>query len=340
MTRWLTERRSGRMSGARRLALLALLGAAMVLTGPPDALAQSEPYPSRVIRLVSPFPPAGAADLLSRALAEEIAPALGQNVIVENRAGAGGRVGTESVVRAAPDGYTLVMASQATNAINPALYNLSFDPAKDLVPVAPVASVASVLVVHPSVRANTLQELLALAKAEPGKLTFGSAGIGGATHLAMELLKTLAGIDVVHVPYRGTAPAMTDVLGGRLSMMFDTVPTALPHIQSGGVRALAVSTPQRHPALPEVPAAAEAGVPGYDAVGWYAVFAPAGTPEPIVARLSSVIKAALEKPEFRARLTAQGVDPLPGDPDEFKAFVARDRARWTEVIRAAGIKVE
>ena len=319
----------------------ALLCAALMFLGSQsEAFAQTEAYPSRVIRLVSPFPPAGAADLLSRALAEEIAPALGQNVIVENRAGAGGRVGTESVVRAQPDGYTLLMASQATNAINPALYNLNFDPAKDLVPVAPVASVASVLVVHPSVRANTLQELLAFAKAEPGKLTFGSAGIGGATHLAMELLKNLANVDLVHVPYRGTAPAMTDVLGGRLSMMFDTVPTAIPHIQSGGVRALAVSTPQRHPVLPDVPTVAEAGVPGYDAVGWYGVFAPASTPEPIIARLSSIIKAALEKPEFRARLTAQGVDPLPGGPAEFKTFVAKDRARWTDVIRAANIKVE
>jgi tripartite-type tricarboxylate transporter receptor subunit TctC len=304
------------------------------------AAAQGEAYPSRVVRIVAPFPPAGAADLLSRILAEEIGPTLGQNVIVENRAGAGGRVGTEAVVRSPPDGYTLLMASQATNAINPALYNLNFDPAKDLVSVAPVASVASVLVVNPSVKANTLQELLALARAEPGKLTFGSAGIGGATHLAMELLENLAKVDLTHVPYRGTAPAMTDVLGGRINMMFDTLPTALPHIQSGGVRALAVSTPQRHPVLPDVPTAAEAGVTGYDAVGWYGIFAPAGTPEPIVASLSSVIKTALAKPEFRARLTAQGVDPLPGDPAEFQAFVARDRARWTDLIRAANIKAE
>ena len=322
-------------------AFLALLGALPLLAGlAPEARAQADTYPSRVVRIVSPFPPAGAADLLSRALAEEIGPALGQNVIVENRAGAGGRVGTESVVRAPPDGYTLLMASQATNAINPALYNLTFDPAKDLVPVAPVASVAHVLVVNPSVPAKTLQELLALARAEPGKLTFGSAGIGGATHLAMELLKSIAKVDLVHVPYRGTAPATTDVLGGRLTMMFDTLPTALPHIQSGGVRVLAVSTPQRHPVLPDVPTGAEAGVPGYDAVGWYGVFAPAGTPEPIVARLSSVIRAALEKPAFRARLAAQGVDPLPGDAAAFTAFVAKDRARWTEVIRAANIKVE
>jgi tripartite-type tricarboxylate transporter receptor subunit TctC len=297
-------------------------------------------WPQRSIRMISPFPPGGAADLLARVLAEELSPVLRQTVVVENRTGAGGSVGTEAVVRSAPDGYTLVMGSAGPMAINPSLLRLSYDPARDLVPVAPVAAVASVLVVHPAVNARSLQELLALARAEPGKLNYGSAGIGSAQHLFMELLKQRATVDITHVPYRGTGPAMVDTVGGRLTMMFDTTPTALPHIRDGRVRPIAVSAAQRDPALPDVPTIAEAGVAGYAALGWYGVFGPTGMPAPVVERLNREITGLLARPDFRAKLTAQGVEAMGGTAAEFTAMVAQDRERWAEVIRRGNIRVD
>ncbi|WP_211871136.1 Bug family tripartite tricarboxylate transporter substrate binding protein [Neoroseomonas terrae] len=319
----------------RRLAL-GLTAAASLATA---ARAQAD-WPNRSIRLISPFPPGGAADLLARVLAEELSPVLRQTVVVENRTGAGGSVGTEAAVRSAPDGYTLVMGSAGPLAINPSLLRLSYDPARDLVPIAPVAAVASVLVVHPSVNARTLPELLALARAEPGKLNYGSAGIGSAQHLFMELLKQLANVDITHVPYRGTGPAMVDTVGGRLTMMFDTTPTALPHIRDGRVRTIAVSSARRDPALPDIPTIAETGVAGYEAIGWYGVFGPTGIPAPVIERLNREITGLLSRPEFRAKLTAQGVEAMGGTAAEFTAMVAEDRQRWAEVIRRGNIRVD
>lgn len=316
--------------------LLLGLAAGTALAGPAGAQAT---WPNRSIRMISPFPPGGAADLLARALAEELTPVLGQSVVVENRTGAGGSVGTEAVVRSQPDGYTIVMGSTGPMSINPALLRLSYDPGRDLTPITAVAAVASVLVVHPSVNARTLPELLALARAEPGRLNYGSSGIGSAQHLFMELLKQQANVDIAHIPYRGTGPAMVDTVGGRLTMMFDTTPTALPHIRDGRVRAIAVTSARRDPALPEVPAIGET-VQGYEALGWYGILGPAGTAPAAVERLNRDVNALLANPGFRAKLATQGVEPMGGTPAEFAALIARDRARWTDVIRRGNIRVD
>lgn len=316
--------------------LLLGLAAGTALGGP--AAAQGE-WPARAIRMISPFPPGGAADLLARALAEELTPVLRQSVVVENRTGAGGSVGTEATVRAAPDGYTLVMGSTGPLAINPALQRLSYDPERDLVPIAPVAAVASVLVVHPAVNARTLAELLALARAEPGRLNYGSSGIGSAQHLFAELVKQQANVDITHVPYRGTGPAMVDTVGGRLTMMFDTTPTALPHIRDGRVRPIAVTSARRDPALPDVPTIGET-LPGYEALGWYGILGPAGMPAAAVERMNREVNALLGRAEFRAKLAAQGVEPMTGSPADFAALIARDRARWAEVIRRGNIRTD
>ncbi len=315
-----------------------LLGCAATAALARPAAAQGE-WPQRSIRMISPFPPGGAADLLARALAEELTPILRQSVVVENRTGAGGSVGTEAAVRSPPDGYTMVMGSTGPMAINPSLIRLTYDPARDLVPVVPVAAVASVLVVHPSVNARTLPDLLALARAEPGKLNYGSSGIGSAQHLFMELLKQQANVDITHIPYRGTGPAMIDTVGGRLTMMFDTTPTALPHIRDGRVRAIAVTSARRDPALPDVPTIGET-LQGYDALGWYGIFSPTGTPAAAVERMSREVNALLRRPDFIAKLAAQGVEPLPGTPAEFTALMTRDRTRWGEVIRRGNIRVD
>jgi tripartite-type tricarboxylate transporter receptor subunit TctC len=274
-------------------------------------------------------------------VAEELGLSLGQPIAVENRAGAGGAIGTESVVRARPDGLTLLMGSQATHATNPALNpGLSFDPMRDTAVVAGICGVPAVLVVHPAVPASTIQDLVALARAKPGEVRYGSAGIGASTHLAGALFAHLAGIELTHVPYRGTAPATQDLLGGRIEMMADTLPTALPHIQAGRLRALGVSTAARSPSLPQVPTIAEAGVAGYEALNWYAVYAPAGTPEPAIARLHAEIAAATERTRFRERLRQQGMLPMPGSREAIAAYAAADRRRWTELVQAAGIKAD
>lgn len=316
------------------LAPLAPLAAARASTPPAWA-------PERPIRLVAPFPPGGASDLIARMLVEELGLAFGQPIAVENRAGAGGAIGTDAVVRARPDGLTLLMGSQATHATNPALNTrLGFDPMTDLAAIAAVCGVPAVLVVHPSVPAKTIQELVALAKAKPGGLRYGSAGIGASTHLAGALFAHLAGIEMTHVPYRGTALATQDLLGGRIEMMADTLPTALPHIQAGRLRALGVSTTTRSPSLPEVPTIAEAGVAGYEALNWYAVYAPVATPEPALARLHAEIVAAVARPRFQQRLAEQGMLPMGGSRAEVAAYAAADRKRWTDLVKAANISAD
>ncbi len=307
----------------------------LALLAPFPAAAQWQP--ERSIRLVAPFAAGGASDLIARMVAEELSPLLGQQVVVENRTGAGGSVGTEAVVRARPDGLTLLMGSQATHATNPALQKLAFDPIADLAPVGPVAGVPAVMVVPADLPARSLAAFIALAKARPGTVTYGSAGIGASTHLAGALLAQLAGIELQHVPYRGTALAMQDLIAGRIQMMMDTLPTALPHIQGGRIRALAVSTTARNPTLPEVPTVAEAGVPGYEALNWYGLYAPAATPEAALLRLNAALATAVARPAFQARLAAQGMLPLGGDRAAFNAYAAADRQRWTDLVRAANI---
>ncbi len=319
----------------RRRHLLALLPLPAILAG--RAGATSAWVPDRPIRLVAPFPAGGASDLIARMVAEEVGPTLGQAVVVENRSGAGGSVGTEAVVRARPDGTTLLMGSQATHATNPALNRLSFEPMTDLTAIAAVCGVPAVLVVHPSVPAKNVAELVALAKARPDEISFGSAGIGASTHLSAALFAHLAGIRMQHVPYRGTAPATQDLLAGRIQMMMDTLPTALPHIQAGRLRALGVSTTARTEAMPDLPTLAEAGVAGYESLNWYGVFAPAGTPAPAIARLGEVIAAAVARPRFQARLQQQGMLPLRLTGTAFADYAAADRRRWTDLVKAANI---
>ncbi|TDH63620.1 tripartite tricarboxylate transporter substrate binding protein [Dankookia rubra] len=299
--------------------------------------AQAGWAPDRPLRMVAPFPPGGASDLVARMLAEALGAALGQPMQVENRSGAGGALGTEAVVRARPDGLTLLMGSQATHATNPALQKLPFDPMSDLAVVAGICGVPAVLVVHPAVPAATLGELVALARARPGSLRYGSAGIGASTHLAAALFAHLAGIGLTHVPYRGTAPATQDLLAGRIELMTDTLPTALPQIQAGRLRALGVSTPARSASLPEVPAIAET-VPGYEALNWYAAYVPAATPEPALARLHQALAAAVARPRFQERLAQRGMLPLPGSRAAIAAYAAADRRRWTDLVLAANIR--
>ncbi|WP_198375163.1 Bug family tripartite tricarboxylate transporter substrate binding protein [Neoroseomonas rubea] len=302
------------------------------------AIAQGN-LPDRPIRLVAPFAAGGASDLISRMMADELGTSLGQQVVVENRAGAGGAIGTEAVVRARPDGTTLLMGSQATHSTNPALYRLSYDPGTDLLPLAGVAGVPGVLVVGPASTARTLQDFIAGARAAPGRFTYGSAGNGASTHLTMALLEHMAGIELQHVPYRGTGPALQDLLGGRIMALFDTLPTSLPHIREGRLRALAVSTVARNATLPEVPTVAEAALPGYEALNWYAVFGPRGLPDAMVAALHQGLDAGVRRPSFQGRLAAQGMDPMGGTPAELAAYIAADRRRWTDLVRAANITV-
>ena len=294
-------------------------------------------FPERPVRLVAPFAAAGASDLISRLLAEAITPILGQQMIVENRTGAGGAIGTESVVRARPDGYTLLMGSQATHSTNPALTRLAYDPGTDLIPVASVAGVPGVLVVGPGSTARSLPEFLAAARANPGAVPYGSAGIGASTHLTMALLESMAQAPMQHVPYRGTGLAMQDLIGGRIAAMFDTLPTSLPYIREGRLRALAVSTTTRNGTLPDVPTVAEAGVAGFEALNWYGVFAPRGTPDAIVATLNTAITRTTATAEFRRRLADLGMDPLDLPPADFARYIGADRRRWTDLVRSANI---
>ncbi|MFC7473875.1 Bug family tripartite tricarboxylate transporter substrate binding protein [Dankookia sp. GCM10030260] len=304
----------------------------------PHRQARAAWVPDRPLRMVAPFPPGGASDLVARMVVEEVGQALGQPMQVENRSGAGGALGTDAVVRARPDGLTLLMGSQATHATNPALQTLGYDPTVDLAVVAGVCGVPAVLVVHPSVPATTIAELVALARTRPGGIRYGSAGIGASTHLAAALFAHIAGIELTHVPYRGTAPATQDLLAGRIEMITDTLPTSLPHIQAGRLRALGVSTTARSPSLPAVPTIAEAGVTGYEALNWYAAYAPAATPEPALARLHEAFAEAVARPRFQARLAQQGMLPLPGSRAEIAAYAAADRQRWTALVLAANIR--
>jgi tripartite-type tricarboxylate transporter receptor subunit TctC len=307
---------------------------------PVAAQAQVADWPNRPIRLVSPFPPGGAADLTARLMAEELTGALRQSVVVENRTGVGGAVGSEFVARATPDGYTWLLASTGPFAITPELVRLNFDPARDLAPVAMVSIVPSIFVVNPAVPANNMAELIALARARPGQLSYASGGNGTAQHLFGEMLKQMAGLDILHVPYRGGGPALADTIAGRVQILCDTLPLALPHIREGRVRAVGVTTAQRHPALPDVPTVAESGVPGYEAVGWYGMAAPAGMPEALVTRMNREVNALLEKPALKARMSAQGSDPLPMTPAAFQARIAEDRSRWARVIRDGNIRAD
>ena len=320
--------------------LVRLFLALVVLSAASSALAQSASYPSRPIRLVVPYPAGGPADLLARIVAEKITPRLGQPVVIENRSGAGGHIGGELVARAPADGYTLVLATIAHNGAAKLYKGLNYDPATDLQPVILIAESPSVLLVHNDVPAQSVTELIALSRAKPGQLNYASAGSGSAMHMAAELFKYMTKTDYVHVPYKGGAPAVADLLGGRVTMLFDSVGTAHQHLKSGKIRALGVTSTTRNSSLPEVPTIAEAGVPGYASVPWYTISTAKGVPAEIVNRLNAEINVALKAPDLAQRWESLGVLPLGGTPQDAVNRNRTETERWSNVIEAAGLRVD
>jgi tripartite-type tricarboxylate transporter receptor subunit TctC len=298
-------------------------------------------YPNRPIQLVVTVPPGGAADFVGRLIGAKLADALGQSVVITNRGGAGGTTAAAAVAKSDPDGYTLLLNTIATHGIGPHIYaNLPYDPVKDFSPVILIAKLPLIMAVNADVPAQSVKDLIAQAKARPGELSFCSAGTGGAPHLAGELFKSLTGTELLHVPYRGSGPAVVDLVAGRITMMFDATPSLLPFITAGKLRALAAASPQRHRLLPDVPSFAELGYPGMDIALWYGVAAPGGTPAPIVQRLNAELIKILSTPDIRKSLTEQGADVQGGTPEEFVEFMRHESARWGTVVKRAGIKPE
>lgn len=322
----------------RRLHLLAL-GLFVALSLVPIARAQT--YPTKPIRMVVGFPPGGPNDIVARAVAENLGSVLGQPVVVENRPGAGGNIGTEVTARAEPDGYTLLMGSTGPQAMNPAVYaRLPFDVLRDLAPVSMVAMVPSALVVNPQLPIRTVAELIAYGKQHPDALKYGSGGYGTTLHLSGELFKSLAGVDMLHIPYKGTAPALADLVGGQIQLMFAAVPSVMPMVKAGKLRVLAVTTRQRSQALPDVPTVAESGVPDYEMAPWFGVFTTAGTPQPVVQRLSEAIHQVVAMPAVRDALQKQGAEPLTNTPQEFAAMLRAEIDKWSRIVKAAKITID
>jgi tripartite-type tricarboxylate transporter receptor subunit TctC len=313
------------------VALLALLGVANA--------ASAQSWPLRPLRLVIPFAPGGGADIAGRLIGQELTEALKQSVVIENRTGAGGTIAPNNVAKSAPDGYSMVLGHLGGIAIAPHLYkDLPFDPIKDLAPVTLVVNGLSVLVVHPELPVKTVGELVAYAKANPGKLSFASAGSGTDTHLAGELFKAMTGTSMVHVPYRGGAPAMVDLIAGRVQLSFGSVATTIPHIQAGRLRAIAMTGPTPFEGLPGVPTIAASGVPGYEVNNWYGIFLPAGSPQDIIQRLNTETIGILQKPEIRAKLIAAGLEPMWNTPAEFAAYVRAETDKWRKIVADSGAK--
>lgn len=320
-------------------ALVPVALGAMVAANADGASAQA--YPSKVVRVVVPFGPGSTTDILGRTVAQKLGEAWNQQFIVDNRAGHGGNIGSDFVAKAAPDGYTLLVSAASTLAINASLYrNMPYDTATAFAPISLIAKVTNVLVVHPSLPAKSVKDLIALAKSKPGQLNFASGGSGGTQHLSGELFNTMAGTKIVHIPYKGSAAAMPDVLAGYVQMIFDAVPQSLPHIKAGRLRALGVTTAKRSPALPDVPTIAEAALPGYEATAWFGMVAPAGTPDAIIDKLNKQVVSILSKPEMKAQLTARGVDAAPTTPEEFAAFIKSEMVKWAKVVKATGARAD
>lgn len=316
----------------RVLAVTAVLGMA--------GGAQAQDYPARAIRIVVPSSPGGGTDILARQIAAKLTERFGQQVIVDNRPGAGQMIGLELVAKAAPDGYTLVLAATPL-AINTVLFKkVPYDPLRDFSPVTQVAAMPNLLVAHPALPAHTLKQLIALAKARPGELSYASSGIGTGPHLAMELFKSMAGVKIEHVPYKGTSPAMVDTISGHVQLLMSTLLPPLPHLKPGRLRALGVTAAARLASLPDVPTVAEGGVPGYEVVGWYGLAAPANTPRAIVTKLQSEIAAILQAPETREKLAAEGADPVGSTPEQFGAFIKAEIEKWGKVVKTAGIPLQ
>ena len=322
------------MSTAARVLLTA---AALIAVGHVTA---ADTYPSKTIRLVVPFAPGGGSDIVARLLSAKMTEALGQTVVVDNRAGASANLGAALVAKAAPDGYTLLLGN-ANYTINPSLFKtLPFDPVKEFAPVALIANVTNVLAIHPSIPAKSVKELIAFAKAHPGQLNFASPGNGTSSHLAGELFRQVAKIDVVHIPYKGATPAITDLIAGQVSFTMASVLSVLPYAKQGRLRMLAVTTAKRPGALPDIPTIAEAGLPGFEVSNWYGVLATGGTPRPIVDRLNGELNRIARVPDLAEKLAAQGADPATGTPDDFERFIQTELKKWAVVVRGAGINPE
>ena len=314
--------------------LLAALAAALCAPVWPQA------YPSKPIRMIVAFPPGGGTDIVARTLGAKLGESLGQQIVVENRAGAAGIVGTEIAAKSAPDGYTLFMGTMGNIAVNPVLYkNLPFDMARDLTPLTLVVSVAFVLYAHPALPVNNVKQLIALAKSRPEQITYASSGAGGAPHLAGSLFESMAGVKLVHIAYKGSGPAMTDLMGGHVSLEFDSMLQGLPYVKGGRLKALATLGPKRAPQLPDVPTVDET-IPGYEVINWFGLVLPTATPREIVQRLNSEVVKALRSPEVRERLAQQGAEPVGNSPEEFGAFIKSESAKWAKVIRGAHIIAE
>ena len=301
------------------------------------SVAISQEYPTKPIRLIVPFAPGGPTDIMSRAISERITARLGQQLVVDNRAGAGGGIGTELAARSAPDGYTMLLGHIGTHAINASLYTrIGYDPVKDFAPITMIATLPLGLFMHVSVPVHSIQELVALAKAKPGSLNFGSAGSGGPTHMAGEMLKSMAHIDIIHVPYKGNAASLTDLVAGRVQMMFSNLLTAAPQARAGKLRAIAISSAKRSPQAPELPTIAESGVPGYDLTPWYGVLFPAGTSRAIVMRLNQEIGGILTTPDVTERFRTQGIDLVTSTPEAFAALIKSEIPKWRKVVKESG----
>ena len=302
--------------------------------------AHAQNYPSRPVHIVVPFPAGGPTDVLTRLLAQKLSERWGQPVVVDNKPGAGGAIGSEFTAKSAPDGYTLVMATSSTHSIGPALQKLSYDPIRDFAPISQVSNATNVLLVSPKLGVSSVKELVALAKAKPGQLNFASSGIGTIPHLTGEMFKLAAGVDLVHVPYKGTGLSIPDLASGQVAVLFDSVVTAFTYVKSSGVRALAISSPKRSPLAPELPTMAESGLQGFESETWFGLFAPAGTPKDVVARVSADAAAALRAPDARERFAAAGAEPVGNTPEQFAERVKADAARWSEIIRKANVRVQ
>ena len=325
----------GRIQSA---AVAALFAYTAIFAG--SSLAQTV-YPAKAIRYVVPFPAGGPLDIVARAIGQELNKSWGQPVVIDNRPGAGGNIGADLVAKAPADGYTILMGAVSTHAINVTLYNtLPYDPIRDFAPVTLITSVPNVLVVHPSVPANNVKELIALAKSRPGQLNFASGSTGSAGHLAGELFNSMAGVRMTHIPYKGAAPAVVDLMAGHVSLMFDNMSSALPNIKATRVRALAVTTLKRSPLLPQLPTISDAGLRGFDIATWFGIFAPAGAPPDIVARLNGEIVRILHTPEMKERLALLGAEPIGNKPDEFAAFVKAEIPKYVKVIQTSGARAD
>ena len=326
----------------RRFALGSIASAVVLgagLLGGTSALAQA--YPTKPVTIIVPFAAGGTTDILARIIGQALTAELGQSVVVDNRAGAGGNIGGQAAAKATPDGHTLFMGTVGTHAINASLYKkMPFDPVKDFAPLTRVANVPNLLVANPAQPYKSVKDLITYAKANPGKVNFGSSGNGSSIHLSGELFKSLAKVDMQHVPYKGSAPAVTDLLGNQIGIMFDNMPSAIQHVRSGKLVPLAVTTAKRSPELPNVPTIAEAGVPGYEATSWFGMFAPAGTPAPVLAKLNAAIVKVLAQPDVKKKINEQGAEVYSETPEQFAAFIQAESVKWGKVVKESGASLD